>query len=219
MEASTIRVTGTGSVHVVPDVTRLDVEVRRIFKTYDEAYECVKENSAWMVKILEYNKQPGKLAKTIFLDISDNMVSKYDKNGNHIGYKKEGYSLHQRIKVDVGMDNVLVNNIVKGVGKFIAEAQINIGHTQRDPRPTQLKMLERAVTDAKEKAQIMAKALGRELGEVKSIVYGEMHVEVFSEARKIYNNEEASASTPGSLEITPDDLAISDNVEVEWNLK
>ncbi len=219
MEDSTIRVTGTGRVLVVPDVTRLEIEVRRVFKSYDEAYECVKENSAWMVKILEYNNQSGKLAKTTYLDISDNMVSKYDKNGNHIGYKKEGYLLCQRIKVDVDMDNVLVNKIVKGIGKFVPEAQINIGYTQRDPRKTQMKVLERAVTDARDKAKIMAEALGRELGDVKSISYGEMNMQVFSEARKIYNCNEACASTPGSLEITPDDFVMSDNVEVEWTLK
>lgn len=219
MNESTVKVTGTGRIHVVPDVTRLEIEINRVFQTYEQAYDCVKENSTFIVKILEYNKQPGQLAKTTYLDISDNMVSKYDKGGHHIGYKKEGYILKQRIKIDVDMDNVLVNNIVKGVGKFIVDAQINIGYTQRDPRPTHLKMLERAVMDARDKATIMAKALGRELGEVKSIEYGEVDINVFSEARKIYNCDEASASTPNSLEITPDDFVMSDNVHVEWGLK
>jgi hypothetical protein len=152
------------------------------------------------------------------MDISEHSESIY-KSGHYVGAKKEGYDLNQRIKVDLGMDNVLVNNIVKGVGKFIQGAQISIGYTQRDPRPTQLKMLERAVKDAHDKAEIMAKAAGCELGEVKEIEYGEMEVHIYSEARAIHNAEEAKASTVNSLDITPDDLAVSDNVNVVWWLK
>lgn len=218
MNESTIRVVGTGSIHVVPDVTRLEISIDRVLKNYDEAYACAKENSSWMVKILEYNHLSGKLAKTIRMDISEHRENIYEE-GNYVGSKKEGYDLTQRIKVDLGMDNVMVNNIVKGVGKFIPGAQISIGYTQRDPRPTQLKMLERAVKDAHDKAEIMAKAAGCELGEVKEIEYGEMEVRIYSEARAIHTAEEAKASTVNSLDITPDDLAVSDNVNVVWWLK
>ena len=159
MNESTIKVVGTGCVHVVPDVTRLDINIRHIFDTYEDAYNCAKENTSWMVKILEYNKQPGSLAKTIQLDISDNMVNQY-KGSNYIGTKKEGYLLKQEIKVDLGIDNELVNNVVRGVGKFIDNAQISIGYTQQDSRPTQLKILARAVKDAQEKPPLWPKPQG-----------------------------------------------------------
>ena len=159
----------------------------------------------------------GKLAKTIRMDISEHQMNIY-QGGKYAGTKKDGYELDQKIKIDLGMDNNLINNIVRGVGKFIKEAQINIGYTQQDPRPTQLKMLERAVKDAHDKAQIMAKAAGRELGEVKSIEYGEMEISIYSQARNICC-EEASHCTPESHDITPDDLVVSDNVHVEWELK
>ncbi len=219
MSESTIKVVGTGSIHVVPDVTRLEVRANRVFKTYSEAYACASENSTWMVKILEYNHQPGKLAKTIRLEIEDNMVNEYDEDGDYIGKVPDGYRLTQEIKIDLAIDNVLVNKIVRGVGKFIQGAQIKIGYTVKDPRPSQLKMLERAVHDAHEKAAIMAGACGRELGEVKFIDYGYSHVTVYSQAREIHDNAEASASTVSSLDITPDDLVVSDNVNVVWWLK
>ena len=218
MKDALINVVGTGSIHVVPDVTRLEIRIDRLLKDYEEAYACAKENSSWMVKILEYNKLPGKLAKTIRMDISEHSEGIY-KGGKYVGSKKEGYDLDQRIKVNLGMDNVLVNNIVRGIGKFIPNAQINIGYTQKDPRPTQLKMLERAVTDARDEAEIMAKAVGRELGDVKEIEYGEMEIHIYSQAREIHCAKEAVASTPNSLDITPDDLVVSDNVHVVWWLK
>ena len=40
---STIRVTGRGSIHVVPDVTRIEITVSGVFKAYDEAYKKAQE--------------------------------------------------------------------------------------------------------------------------------------------------------------------------------
>lgn len=214
----TITVTGSGSIHVVPDVTRIETVVTGVFKTYEEAYAKAKESSSWMVKILEYNHKSGKLAKTTSLDIVEHTVPKYDKDGNYIGAVKQGYDVVQRIKVDIGIDNVLLNNIVRGIGKFIKGAQINIGYTIQDPRPHQLKMLERAIHDASEKAKIMSMAAGCKLGEVSSINYSHHDVQMYSQARNIHSNKEAMASSPEALDITPEDLVVSDEVLVVWNI-
>jgi len=214
----TISVQGKGSIHVVPDITRLEVLVESVFIDYDAAYKQAKDNAQWMGKILEYNHLDKKLAKTIQFDISDHLVDNYDEDDHYIGQIKDGFELHQRFKIDLGMDNVLVNKIVRGVGKFIKGAQINIGYTIQDPRPHQLKMIERAVKDAHEKADIMAKAANCKLGAVKDISYGQQHVTIYSQARNIHSNKEAMACDVNSLDITPDDLVMSDNVDVSWHL-
>jgi hypothetical protein len=218
MAESIISVMGCGSIHVVPDVTRIEVCIESVFNTYEDAYAHAKENGTWIVKILEYNHKSGKLAKTIRFDISDHEINEYDDDGNYIGKVKDGFELSQRFKIDIGIDNVLLNKIVRGVGKFIKDAQINIGYTLQDPRPSQLKMLERAVQDATEKAMIMAKAAGCTLGFVKEINYGNQAVHVYSQARNIHSNKEAMACDSSSLDITPDDLVMSDEVTVTWYL-
>ena len=136
----TIAVTGKGSIHVIPDVTRLEAIIESVFKTYDDAYQQAKENSKWMVQILEYNHKSGKLAKTIRLDITDHTISEYDDDDHYIGQIKDGFDLNQRFKIDLGMDTVLLNKIIRGIGKYIPGAQISIGYTVQDPRPSQLKM-------------------------------------------------------------------------------
>lgn len=209
---------GKGAVHVVPDVTRIRVRVESVFPDYAKAYAKAKENFSWMVKILEYNNKPGRLAKTVSFDISDHTEDKYDAKDHYIGEVKAGFDLVQVIKVDINVDNVLVNKILKGVGKFIPDAQIEIGYTVQDPRPIQLKMLKRAVSDAEEKATIMADAAGCKLGKVQSIDYGNHGMSTYSQARNIHSSKEASASTPESLDIAPDDLVFSDTVDVVWQL-
>ena len=215
---STISVDGRGSIHVVPDITRLEVCVESVFATYEDAYKQAKENAKWMGQILEYNHLSAKLAKSIKLDIRDHTISDYDDKDHYIGEIKDGFELEQRFKVDLDINPVLLNKIVRGVGKFIKGAQINIGYTIRDPRPHQLKMIERAVKDAKEKADIMAKAADCMLGNVCEIRYGQSHIEVYSQARNIHSNKEAMACDSSSLDITPDDLVMSDNVHVVWQL-
>ena len=215
---NSISITGKGSIHVAPDVTRLETTIEQWFKTYEEAYIQARENSSWFVKILEYNHKPGKLAKTTRFDISDHIESKYDEDGDVIGHFKNGYDLTQRVKIDLPIDNKLVNNIVRGIGKFIKGAQINIGYTVQDPRPHQLKMIGRAAADAKAKAEIILKELGCSVGDVININYREGGVSVYSQARNIHSNQEAMSSTADSLDIAPDDLVMSDTVDVEFQL-
>lgn len=218
-QESIIRVSGKGNVHVVPDVTRLEVTISGVFKTYEEAYAQARENSSWMVKILEYNHKSGKLAKTSRLDISDHYVNEYDDEGNYVDKVKDGFELDQRIKVDLAIDNILVNCIVRGIGKFIKGAQINIGYTVQDPRPYRLKVLGKAVQDATEKAKLMSEAVGCKLGQVRSIDYSDHGMHVYAEARNIHSNKEAMACSSDSLDITPDDLSMSEDVDVSWYME
>lgn len=218
MSETTISVQGKGSIHVVADVTRLEITIERVFPDYQKAFAQAKDNSAWLVKILEFNKKPGKLAKTVKFDISDHEENEYDEKGHYIGKICDGFDLEQGIKIDLPIDNVLTNNIVRGVGKFIPGAQINIGYTVQDPRPYQMKMLARAISDAKEKALIMAEAAGCTLGKVININYNYSNVSICSQARNIHDSKEAFASTADSLDITPDDLVMSDTVDVTFEL-
>ncbi len=214
----TIEVTGKGAVYVKPDVTRLEVTVECVFDDYSSAYKQASENTSWMSKILEFNHKPGTLAKTIRFDISDHEENDYDSKGHYLGKTIDGYEWIQVFMVDLPIGNELVNKIVRGVGKFIPGAQIDISYTVQDMRPVQLKMIRRAVEDAREKASIMAIAVGCQLGEVEQITYHSGCLAIQSQARSIHSDSEAKMSTVDSLNITPDDLVISDNIDVVWKL-
>lgn len=92
------------------------------------------------------------------------------------------------------------------------------GNLLQDERSVHLKMLARAVSDAKEKVAIMAEAAGWKLGRIISINYNHSNIHMESQARNIHSNLEAKSSSSSSLNITPDDLLYSDCVEAEWEL-
>ena len=52
-----INVQGNGSIHVVPDVTRLEVTIESVFQNYDAAYKQAKENAQWMGQIQRRKQQ------------------------------------------------------------------------------------------------------------------------------------------------------------------
>ncbi len=209
---------GNGAIHVVPDVTRLTLSLVSMHDSYEEAYSQAKANTDLLSQIMNEEDLPTTLPKTTCLDIEKKFKPEYDSHHNHVGDKFVGFCLDHRVKIDIGMDNVLLSRVVKHIGQLLRQAEIEIGYTQRDPRPSQLRMLERAVKDAKEKAEIMARACECSLGKVKKIDYSWQKIHVYSQARQIHGSEEALGCNPESLDITPDDLAVSDDVKVEWYL-
>jgi uncharacterized protein len=218
MKENMIRVTGSGALHVVPDVTRVELSLVSLHDSYEDAYMQAKNDTDKLGKMMEELKLDVTLPKTKSLDINKKTKNEYDRNNHYVGEIFLGFELEHHVKIDLGMDNVLLNSLVRLVGRQLKQAELSIGYTVKDPRPIQLKMLERAVKDAKEKATIMAKASGCKLGAVSHIDYSVQELHIYSQARNFHCAEEAACCRPSSLDITPDDLAVSDNVTVEWYL-
>lgn len=213
-----ITVTGKGNIHVVPDVIRIDLLLVSLHDTYQDAYAQGKDNTEKLTAIMKELGLPKTLPKTIRFDIEKQTQTEYDKYHNYKGKKFLGFQLDHRVKIDISMDTVLLNSIVKLIGRELKQAEINIGYTVKDQRSAELKMLQRAVKDAKEKASIMAETCGCKLGPVKSMDYSEQEIHIYSQARQIRSSEEAICCEPESLDITPDDLSVSDSVTVVWYL-
>ena len=212
-----ITVTGKGYAYEAPDVTRITIVVESLGKTYPELYERASLNLKELGSIVERHGLNKKIAKTQSFDIERNERRVYDKAGNFIGYKFDGYKLTQKLKIDLGIDNKLLSSIIQSVGQLLCDAQISIGYTVKDSRPAELRMLEKAVKDATERAQIMAKAAGCRLGLVKNIDYSEQHIEFYSQCREM-PAVEAVCCKLDSLEMTPDDIAGGQTVTVTWYL-
>ncbi|MCQ2323703.1 MAG: SIMPL domain-containing protein [Paludibacteraceae bacterium] len=213
-----ITVTGRGNIHVAPDVTRVEIKICSLFDTYQKAYKCAQANLKDVADVAVECGLDKKLPKTIRFDINKETHNVYDRNDHFDHVEFDGYKLRQHIKVDLGMDNELLAKFINKLGNCLTDFEMEIGHTVRDPRPSQLKMLERAVKDATEKAKIMAQAAGCQLGLVKSIDYTEHEIHIYSQAREIHECPEAMCCDAASLDITPDDLCAGEDVTVTWYL-
>ena len=218
METRAITVTGKGSVTLTPDVTRISLIIKGLRQTYNDTFELASQNNAVLKRCMANLKINENELKTTHFDIEKQFKSKKDRNGNWEEFFV-GFKLDQHLKVDIGIDNKLLGNLVKEIGLHVPDVEIEIGYTVKDPRPAELRMVEKAVKDAKEKAEVMAKAANSELGNVISITYAWSELSIYTKTRNIHNCEEALCEPNTSLDITPDDLGASDNVTVVWELK
>ena len=82
MDEKLITVTGHGCIHVVPDVTRLNISLVSLHDSYEDAYRQAKNDIDRMSKIMNEVKLDPTLPKTQSLDISKKTNSEYDKFGH-----------------------------------------------------------------------------------------------------------------------------------------
>ena len=218
--SSLISVQGQGCVKVMPDVMRLEIGMVAYFKSYDEAYAQSNANSEWIKRILQENDLRPDLARTVDFDLKELSEPFNGEEGyGSLNHEHLSYKMKQSIRLDLPINKELISSIVRAVGENIQGVRIEIGFTQRDIQALQLKLLEKAVSDAGVKAKVMAEAAGCQLGKVAHITYRTEKPSVYYHARTIHSNEEAKASTASALDIEPADFTVADTVEVTWHLK
>ena len=215
-----ITVEGKGKVSFTPDVTRLTISIDGLRQTYNDAYELAAKNNNSLKSIVERQGLDPKKLKTTEFNIERSVDNVKDKLGNYHA-QFLGYALKQNLKIDLGMDTKVLSKLVKAIGEHIPAADIEIGYTVKDPRPADLRMLEKAVKDAKEKAQIMVKAAGAELGYIVNISYAWNELYVYHQSRCMTAGDACcnEMAAPDGLDMTPDDIGASDNVRVTWSIK
>lgn len=64
MEENMIRVTGSGTIHVEPDVTRIELSLVSIHDSYEDAYKQAQNDTDKLKKIMEELKLDVTLPKT-----------------------------------------------------------------------------------------------------------------------------------------------------------
>lgn len=132
-----------------------------------------------------------------------------------------GYELDQRLQLELGMDNALVAKYIQSIGHIVKDMEmaIEIGFAVKDPKPAEKEMLEKAVKNAKEKAEIMVMAASAKLGDLLSIDYSWRKITFYSRACGIRTTEEACCFNEHTLDIHPADDECSDTVQIVWNLE
>lgn len=218
-EERVITVTGKGEIKLRPDVTRLTVEVRSDHATYADAYQIAEVNLKELSSIMSTCGLESTLPKTTYFNIAHRTRPLYDEYRNYLGEEQVGYRLEQNIRIDLGMDNALLTQLIRSIGKQMKDVEISIAFTTSDPRVAQNEMLSQAVQDARTKAELMAEAAGCKLGKVKTIDYNEQPVYLYAQARKFAACNDMVACTEASLDINADDVKASEQVTVVWYLK
>lgn len=214
-----IRVTGKGNLKVHPDMTRISIELTKIFQEYSETLERASqdtENLRGLLKPFGFNYSD---LKTVHFSV-DTETESYEEDGI---YKRRfiGYRFTHELKVEFDSDNQRLGKILYALANSPLNPEFHLSYTVKDSEAVKNKLLGKAVKDAKAKAEILTSAAEVTLGEILSIDYSwnkisfETHPIEFEEKRMLCEAPGASYD----LNIEPDDIQVSDTVTVIWEFK
>ena len=190
----TIRVTGKGQIKVHPDMTRITIDLKGIYPNYDETLRHSSEDTEKLKDILVKFGFERTDLKTLSFDIDTEYESYQEKRGTRTEYKRRlvGYRFTHRLKVEFESDNDWLGKILYALANCSLQPELRISYTVKNPEAAKNELLGKAITDARNKAEVLTQAAGIELREIQSIDYswGEIDFE-FSPMKYMDISEEA----------------------------
>lgn len=212
----TITVRGQANLAVAPDTIVLNLDFNVIKADYDLAREVSLSINNQVIKIAKANGLTAKDVKTSSYSIETAYKSVKTNNGWENQF--EGYKLIHKMNISFDIDAERLGRIIKGVNKCDVIPDLSIEYTVKDATDAKEQLLALAVKSSQSKATAITSAAGVHLGDVVSINYSwsEMHIisDRYDTCYESNNEYESSA-----INITPEDIDISDSVTIVWELK
>lgn len=214
-EQKIIRVMGTGNVKVAPDTTRLTFEVDSLHDTYEKAYNEASMGNGEMKSFLE-SLEIGKdsLKTTNFSITKETEWNRKEDKRVFVGFK-----LSQSLYLDLPIDSVLISRVIATLGDAWPELEVNILFIKKNAHDAKLQILESAVKDAREKAEVIAATLGHKLGGFVSADYSKRSVDINFRTEENLRLRCEDCTEEKGIDFTPDDIEAGDTIETVWYLE
>ena len=218
----TIRVTGKGQIKVKPDMTRITMTVEGLYKEYGETLRRSSEDTEALKDVLSGFGFERSDLKTLSFSVDTEYESYKDRDGS---YKQRfvGYKFNHMMKVEFPSDNDRLGKVLYALAHCPVRPEFRISYTVKDPEATKNLLLGKAVTDAKEKANVLTQAGGVKLKDIQSIDYswGEIDFEYRPMRGDVLMEccEAPMMAKSYALDIEPDDIEVSDTVTVVWDIE
>ena len=215
----TITVKGVGNVSVKPDYVVLSLSL----ETRNHDYETAMCEAASRIdhineslSTIGFEKES---VKTTDFNVRTDYESKKDRNGNY--YRVfNGCVVNHRLKISFDFDTKVLSKALGTIAGCIAEPELSISFTVKEPSAVNEALLKSATINAKKKAEILCEASGAKLGELVNIDYNWGELNIYS--RTSYDMEmdclKAKAATPYNIDIEPDDIDATDTVTFIWQI-
>ena len=180
-EANTVRVTGRGQLKLRPDLTRIGLSLEGLDPDYGEALRRSAEDTEALRSLLGGFGFDRSELKTLSFGVETEYEG-YQEDGI---YKQRfaGYRYRHQLKLEFPSDNARLGRVLYALGTSPIQPELRLSYTLSDPEAAKNALLDRAVADARAKAEVLARAALVTLGTLRSIDYswGELDVEVGDE--------------------------------------
>ena len=218
-----IRVTGTGTLKLRPDTTRISLTVRGTHKEYAETLSRSSEDTAALRETLQKLGFTGDMLKTVSFNVDPRYEGYNDKNGNY-RERFKGYEFTHSLVIEFPSDNDLLGRTLYALAHSPVTPDFRISYTVKDKEAAKNELIEKAVDDAVRKAGVLASAAKVTLGEIQAINYsiGEPDFVVHPVAMRAklsMANDCAAEECAYGMDINPDDITVNDTVTIVWRIE
>ena len=216
----TIRVTGKGTLKLRPDLTRLTITLQGTDTDYAAALKRSSDDTEALRAVLESLGFARDALKTQMFNVDAVYEGYQDEKGVYRN-RFTGYQFQHTLKLEFPIDDRLLGRALYELAHCGAKPEFHIAYTLSDPESAKRALLSQAVRDARAKAETLAAAAGVSLGAVRSIDYSMEQVSMeVRPMRKLAMADNCAVESAGryDMNITPDDISVSDTVTVLWEI-
>ena len=209
----TIRVTGSATVKVTPDLGVINIEVSEVRRNMADAIMALTEKSNAYNVLLKRLRINERNIKTTNFQVSQNRVYR-DRE-----YLDSGYKASQKLRVEFVYEQRLLQQIV---GKFAkSESPINFDIqfelTEQLKSKIQSEIIQFSVKDATDKANSIARASALKLVKILTVTYGswDQPKEMQLVDRTHSYGGAAAFEAISTFNFTPEELVFKDALTIE----
>ncbi|TCI48087.1 MULTISPECIES: SIMPL domain-containing protein [unclassified Exiguobacterium] len=213
----TITVKGTGKVSAKPDLIVVKMELTSKAVRYEETMNEAATAVARLQKALGQAGFDKTALKTTDFSIDTDYESYRDEDGNYKS-RFRGYVCEQRTKLEFDLDTKRLSDVIQSVTNSMADPKLSIKFTIKDSDVVSDALLASAAESALHRAELLTKAAGAKLGELKRIDYTWAELHLYSPTNLVFHEEvfHSQASMP---ELQPDDIDLSDTATFVWAIE
>lgn len=211
-ETRTISVDGTSVIKAMPDRATVNISIE---STAKDAKEASAQNAIVMNKI-QKDIMALAITKDNIKTTNYNLYPLYNRKDN--GRQEiTGYSVSNQITVTV--DNIdIVGNVIDTAINAGANSVNSVEFSLKDPQSYKDKVLVQAINDAKRKADIIAKTLGKNVVNVVSVNFNNSYIEARTFNSMMYAKAADSAAVGASSPIQAGDISVKANVSIVFEI-
>lgn len=218
--SKTITVKGMGRVSAAPDYVVISMSLQAEDKDYEETMELAAKKIEYLNASLEEIGFEKKAVKTTDFNVHTNYESVKDRDGN---YKSvfSGYVCSHRLKVEFDFDTKRLAQTLYAISKCLAQPELSISFTVKDPSAVNRELLRSATANAREKAEILCEASNVQLGSLLSIDYNWGELNIVSHTNFALEERCMSMKCSGlaDMDIEPDDIDVNDTATFVWEIE
>lgn len=212
----TITVKGTGSVRTKPDLIAISFGLESIDYDYEQTMRFATKAIEELSKATEAAGIDRKNLKTTNFNINTSYESYQDEKKQ---YKRRfaGYICTQDVRLEFAFDTEILAKVLTEVSKADADPTMNVAFTVKDQEAVREELLVNATQNARQKADVLAKAAGVKLGSLVTIDYNWAELTMYSTTQYAQESRHMMLSE-SAPEFNPEDIESSDTVTFIWEI-